>query len=155
MKHFISLLQMTLIKLLLCDGETVETELETAKYLGPIRDMLDALPDSNDTESVKLENVDSETLQKVLEWVNYHKDDPLTDLPEEERELRSDDICQWDQNFLKVDLGTLLRLLEVSNYLDIKGLVEITSKSLANMIRGKNSDQIRETFFIAEQNAAD
>lgn len=35
-----------------------------------------------------------------------------------------------------------------ANYLNIKGLLDITCKTVANMIKGKNPEEIRKTFNI-------
>lgn len=38
--------------------------------------------------------------------------------------------------------------LQAANYLDIKGLLDVTCKTVANMIKGKAPDEIRKTFNI-------
>ena len=58
---------------------------------------------------------------KVIEWATHHKDDPPPPDDDENREKRTDDIDAWDQEFLKVDQGTLFELILAANYLDIKG----------------------------------
>jgi S-phase kinase-associated protein 1 len=50
--------------------------------------------------------------------------------------------------FFQVDQGTLFELILAANYLDIKGLLEVTCKTVANMIKGKTPDEIRKTFNI-------
>ena len=48
-----------------------------------------------------------------MKWAEHHKDDPpLTD-DEDIKEKRSDDIDPWDQEFLKVDQGTLFEIILV------------------------------------------
>lgn len=55
---------------------------------------------------------------KVIEWATHHKDDPPPAEDEENKEKRTDDIEPWDQEFLKVDQGTLFELILVSELLD-------------------------------------
>ena len=38
---------------------------------------------------------------------------------------------------VQVDQGTLFELILAANYLDIKGLLDVTCKTVANMIKGK------------------
>ena len=49
---------------------------------------------------------------------------------------------------MQVDQGTLFELILAANYLDIKGLLDVTCKTVANMIKGKTAEEIRETFNI-------
>jgi len=137
------------IKLKSSDGEVFEVDVEVAKQSVTIKTMLEDLGvgESND-EIVPLPNVNSTILKKVLLWANFHKNDPPT-IEDENRDKRTDDICSWDAEFLKVDQGTLFELILASNYLDIKGLLNVTCKSVANMIKGKTPEEIRKTFNIA------
>ena len=59
-------------------------------------------------------------LKKVIQWATFHKDDPPLPEDDENKEKRTDDICSWDADFLKVDQGTLFELILAANYLDIK-----------------------------------
>ncbi|XP_054712023.1 S-phase kinase-associated protein 1-like isoform X2 [Uloborus diversus] len=107
--------------------------------------------DENDQEPVPLNNVNSDILKKVIEWATYHRDDPP--LPEDnELELKpTDDIKEWDINFLKqVDLTTLFEIIRAADYLNIKGLLDTGCKTIANMIKGKTPEEIRIAFNLKE-----
>jgi S-phase kinase-associated protein 1 len=149
------------IKLKSSDGEIFDVDVEVAKASVTIKTMLEDLGiEEDDQEVVPLPNVNSTILKKVVQWAQYHKDDPPPPGDEEEnRERRTDDISQWDQDFLKVDQGTLFELIQAANYLDIKGLLDVTCKTVANMIKGKTPEEIRKTFnikndFTPEEEAA-
>lgn len=138
------------IKLKSSDGEVFDVDVEVAKASVTIKTMLDDLgSDGDDDEEVPLPNVNSSILKRVIQWATYHKDDaPAPADDEEGKERRTDDISQWDQDFLKVDQGTLFELIQAANYLDIKGLLDVTCKTVANMIKGKTPEEIRKTFNI-------
>jgi S-phase kinase-associated protein 1 len=48
--------------------------------------------------------------------------------------------------FLKVDQGTLFGIILAANYLNIKGLLDVSCKKVGNMIKGKLPDEIRKAF---------
>ena len=132
---------MPTIKLQSSDGEVITVDQDIVKQSNLISPMLD--DDDDVEEAVLLPNVNGAILKKVIQWATYHKDDPP--FTEEER---TDDICSWDKNFLKVDQGTLFELILAANYLDIKGMLDVTTKTVANMIKGKTPDEIRKLFNI-------
>lgn len=140
---------MPIIKLQSSDGEIFETDVQIAKCSGTIKTMLeDCGMDDEEEAVVPLPNVNSAILRRVLQWANYHKDDPVSTDDDENKEKRTDDISSWDADFLKVDQGTLFELILAANYLDTKGLLDVTCKTVANMIKGKSPEEIRKTFNI-------
>ncbi|ELU10319.1 hypothetical protein CAPTEDRAFT_176677 [Capitella teleta] len=148
------------IKLQSSDGEIFEVDVEIAKQSVTIKTMLEgeSCPcpllllylgmDEDEEEVVPLPNVNAAILKKVIQWCTYHKDDPPPSEDDENKEKRTDDISSWDTEFLKVDQGTLFELILAANYLDIKGLLDVTCKTVANMIKGKTPEEIRKTFNI-------
>uniref|UniRef100_A0A7N8XL26 S-phase kinase-associated protein 1 n=1 Tax=Mastacembelus armatus TaxID=205130 RepID=A0A7N8XL26_9TELE len=141
---------MPTIKLQSSDGEIFEVDVEIAKQSVTIKTMLEDLgmDDEGDDDPVPLPNVNAAILKKVIQWCTHHKDDPPPPEDDENKEKRTDDIPVWDQEFLKVDQGTLFELILAANYLDIKGLLDVTCKTVANMIKGKTPEEIRKTFNI-------
>uniref|UniRef100_A0AAQ4P5R3 S-phase kinase-associated protein 1 n=1 Tax=Gasterosteus aculeatus aculeatus TaxID=481459 RepID=A0AAQ4P5R3_GASAC len=142
--------RMPTIKLQSSDGEIFEVDVEIAKQSVTIKTMLEDLgmDDEGDDDPVPLPNVNAAILKKVIQWCTHHKDDPPPPEDDENKEKRTDDIPVWDQEFLKVDQGTLFELILAANYLDIKGLLDVTCKTVANMIKGKTPEEIRKTFNI-------
>ena len=102
--------------------------------------------DEDEEELVPLPNVNAAILKKVIQWATYHNDNP----PEKDKNKKksTDEISSWDADFLKVDQGTLFKLILAANYLDIKGLLDVTCKTVANMIKEKTPEEIRKTFNI-------
>lgn len=138
------------VRLTSSDGETFEVERDVIALSTTLNTMMmDLGLDNADAEmdAVPLQNVAGPILRKVLLWCTSHKDDPPS-ADDDNREKRTDDIPSWDVEFLKVDQGTLFELILAANYLDIKGLLDVTCKTVANMIKGKTPEEIRRTFNI-------
>lgn len=140
---------MPYVKLQSSDNEVFEVDVEVAKQSEVIRQMVeDCDYDDFDDEPIPLLNVNAAILRKVIEWATHHKDDPPPKEDEENREKRTDDIELFDREFLKVDQGTLFELILAANYLDMKLLLDVLCKTVANMIKGKTPEEIRKTFNI-------
>jgi S-phase kinase-associated protein 1 len=148
-EHTTGYTKMPTIKLQSSDGEIFEVDVDIAKQSVIIKTMLEDLGmDESEDEPVPLPNVNAAILKKVIQWASFHKDDPAAPEDDENKEKRTDDISSWDTEFLKVDQGTLFELILAANYLDIKGLLDVTCKTVANMIKGKTPEEIRKTFNI-------
>jgi S-phase kinase-associated protein 1 len=85
--------------------------------------------------------VEGRILAKVIEYCRYHS--LLKTIPQSE-----EDIERWDREFLNVDQPTLFHLILAANYLDIKSLLDLTCKRVADMIKGKKPEEIRKEFNI-------
>ena len=131
------------------DGEIFKVDVEIAKQSVTIKTMLEDLDLVDfEREIVPLPNIKAAILKMVIQWAQYHKDDPPPTEDDENQENQTDDISSWDSEFLKVEQGDLLDLIFAANYLNIKGVLDVTCKTVANMIKGKTPQQIRETFNI-------
>ena len=104
-----------------------------------------------DDEIVPVFNVTAAILKKVIQWCTYHKDDPMPPDEDMKKVKCTDDISPWDQEFLEVDMDTLFELILAANYLDIKDLLDVTFKTVANMIKGKTQEDICQTFTCEDE----
>lgn len=66
-------------------------------------------------------------------------------LPSEEKVA----LEKWDKEYAVVDQQRLFELILAANYLNIKSLLDLTCQTVANMIKGKTPEDIRNTFNIA------
>ena len=101
------------------------------------------------SDPIPIPNVNAAVLKKVIDWCNHHKSDP-TPANEDDSDSRkkSTDIEEWDQKFMQVDQEMLFEIILAANYLDIKALLDVGCKTVANMIKGKSPEEIRKTFNI-------
>eukprot|EP01135_Chromosphaera_perkinsii_P006465 Nk52_evm1s508 gene=Nk52_evmTU1s508 len=136
------------VKLQSSDGQEYSVDLNVAKMSVTIKNMLEDLGMDDDDNAIPLPNVTGPILSKVIDYCNRHKDDPPMTEEDESKEKNCEDIEPWDAEFCKVDQGTLFEMILAANYLDIKPMLDLTCKTVANMIKGKTPEEIRKTFNI-------
>merc|ERR1712169_45348 len=100
-------------------------------------------------EAIPIPNVNAAVLKKVIEWCQHHKHDPPSSNEDDsDSRKKTTDIEEWDQKFMQVDQEMLFEIILAANYLDIKALLDVGCKTVANMIKGKSPEEIRKTFNI-------
>ncbi|XP_065193707.1 S-phase kinase-associated protein 1-like [Sycon ciliatum] len=147
-----------ILKLESGDGEVFDVEVNVACQSEVIKVMLEATGDiADDDDPVPLPNVNGATLRKVIAWCTQHQNDNPV---EEENTLEAsepgtDNLDSWDKDFFKVDQGILFELILAANYLDIKSLLDAGCKTVANIIEGKTTEELRKTFNIVNDFSSD
>ncbi|CAN0914267.1 SKP1-like protein 1A [Linum grandiflorum] len=122
-----------LITLISSDDQIFEVEESVAKESQTIKHMIE---DDCAGGDIPLPNVESKILAKVIEYCKKHIETDAAELK------------QWDEDFAKVDHAILFDLILAANYLDIKGLLDLTCQTVADMIKGKSPEEIRTMFNI-------
>ncbi|KAG5287013.1 sulfur metabolite repression control protein C [Histoplasma ohiense] len=114
-----------------------------------IKNMLEDVGEGSMEEEIPIPNVNRAVLEKVIAWCTKHQGDPPSTGDEDNDSRRkTTDIDEWDQKFMQVDQEMLFEIILAANYLDIKALLDIGCKTVANMIKGKSPEDIRKTFNI-------
>ena len=98
-------------------------------------------PAKGKKNALELKMIDSKVLSKVIEYSKYHHEAEAESVPDDKKNA-------WDRNFVKVDDETLFNLILAANYLDIKPLLDLTCKTVADEIKGKTPEEIRVRFNI-------
>jgi len=133
------------------DGSVITVDYDVAVRSALLSTMLDDLKSMGVTEvgTVPLPNVNEAVLRKVIEYCEHHRNDPLTGNEEEsDSRKKTTDSEEWDQKFMQVDQEMLFEIILAANYMDIKALLDVGCKTVANMIKGKSPEEIRKTFNI-------
>ncbi|KAF9251644.1 hypothetical protein DTO006G1_2752 [Penicillium roqueforti] len=141
-----NIITMSAITLTSSDGVDLSVERTTAERSVLIKNMLEDLGDSG--EAIPIPNVNEAVLKKVIEWCEHHKNDPPSASDDDDNRRKTTDIDEWDQKFMQVDQEMLFEIILAANYLDIKALLDVGCKTVANMIKGKSPEEIRKTFNI-------
>ncbi|KAM3354939.1 hypothetical protein ACQJBY_025601 [Aegilops geniculata] len=142
--------KMILLKSL--EGEGFQVEEAVAMESQTIRHMIE---DDCADNGIPLPNVDSKILAKVIEYCKKHvqagpnpADSGAADANSSTSTAPAEDLKSFDAEFVKVDQATLFNLILAANYLNIKGLLDLTCQTVADMIKGKTPEEIRKTFNI-------
>lgn len=106
-----------------------------------------------DVITIPLPNISASILEKVVEYLEHFHENPPSKEDEEktEAEKRSAEIPEWEREYCnpdKIGQPTLFNLILAANYLDIKPLLNLTCKTVANMIKGKTPQEIKELFGV-------
>ncbi|KAF3328500.1 SKP1-like protein 1B [Carex littledalei] len=107
---------------------------------------------------IPLLNVGAPTLALVIEYCKKHveaadmsntetTEDGSSPMPASSR-ISDDELWNWDKQFIDVDQETLFNLMMAADYLHIQGLLDVACHKVADMIKGKNPEEIRRTFNI-------
>merc|ERR1711881_810656 len=129
----------TAIKLLSKDGKEFEVSREVACRSETVKNMVE---DCSPDEAVPLPNVESSVLSKVVEYCEYHHKAEASTTPQ-------DSVDTWDKEFVSVDDEVLFNMILAANFLDVKPLLDLTCKKVAEYIKEcKTPEEIRKRFNI-------
>lgn len=88
------------------------------------------------------EQVPADVLELVLKYCYFHTS-------KKRAKMKAQDSRNWDDEYVRaLNPRRLCELASASYYLEIPHLVEHTCRAIANIISGKDPDQIRDTFQI-------
>jgi len=137
------------------------------------RTLTDMMQNSSaeDDEPIFIPSVDSDLMEKIVEYCMYHRYHPsiflefstendgktiedealeFEDRPTIPVEIKRDiDMCEWDYEFSNTpDKYFLFRLTEAASYLDIKCLMYMVCRRLAMNVENMSVEEMREYFEV-------
>jgi S-phase kinase-associated protein 1 len=124
------------------DGETFVIEKRVAIESQTIKNLIE---DVFDDTGIPISEVTRRILAKVIEYCKKHVERESCDGKPSEEELK-----KWDAEFVKVDKTTLFDLINAANFLEIKSLLDLTCMTVADMIKDKTPEEIRNFFNIKD-----
>ncbi|CAJ2633187.1 SKP1-like protein 1A-like [Trifolium pratense] len=125
------------------DGQSFEVDEAVARESQTIKHVLD---DRADDKEIPIPEVNSKILAKVIEYCKKHVE--AATASSDEKHNAENNLMVWDSEFINVDKFTVFELIRASNYLDIKNLSDLSCSTVADMLRGKSTEEIREMFDI-------
>lgn len=124
------------------DGDIEEVEREVA-LLSPLvqREVMRfGHGASRESPVVLPKQVSPGVLKLILDYCRFHR---VSGRSDKERKI-------FDEKFIRLDTRRLCELTSAADSLDMKPLVDLTSRALARMIEGKTPEEIRETFHLPD-----
>ncbi|KAG2709848.1 hypothetical protein I3843_05G235800 [Carya illinoinensis] len=124
------------------DGSVQQVEEEVAVFCPMIcREVIQTGMGSSKNYAISLpQRVNPAILGLVLDYCRFHH------VPG-----RSNKECKnFDEKFIRMDTKRLCELTSAADSLQLKPLVDITSRALARIIEGKTPEEIRETFHLPD-----
>ncbi|XP_048620799.1 SKP1-like protein 1A [Brassica napus] len=106
----------------------------------------------------KIENVTGKILAKVIEYCENHVAAVVDGGANSSSSSSSGDaIKKWDDKFImQMDLSTVYDLITAANYLNIKGLLDLTCQGVTDVIaKCKDHEEIRATLGIVSDYTAE
>lgn len=122
---------------------TIDSKSAVRSYL--LKNLLQDYTEEND---IPMPDIKGEVLKKCVEFMIHYKD---SDPKEITRPLPSPNLFdvtdEWDVNFISgIDLDSVFDIINASNYLDLKPLLDLACARIASIIKGKSASEIRSIF---------
>ncbi|KAG1362639.1 putative SKP1-like protein 9 [Cocos nucifera] len=124
------------------DGSIQQVEEEVAMFCPMIcQEILQTAMGSSKNYAISLpQRVNPAILSLILDYCRFHQ------VPGRSNKERK----SFDEKFIRIDTKRLCELTSAADSLQLKPLVDLTSRALARMIEGKTPEEIRETFHLPD-----
>ncbi|WMV33974.1 hypothetical protein MTR67_027359 [Solanum verrucosum] len=124
------------------DGSIQQVEEEVAMFCPMIcREVLQTGMGSSKNYAISLpQRVNPAILGLILDYCQFHQ---VPGRSNKERKI-------FDEKFIRLDTKKLCELTSAADSLQLRPLVDLTSRALARMIEGKTPEEIRETFHLPD-----
>jgi len=148
-----------MIKLKSSDEKIIEVPEEVAKVSATIRDMMAALglddrestdaSDTSDDAPIPLTKVTSNILEVVMKWCAQHVGDEEVDKEVDLDEDEDYDFPDWDEDFIDgLEEEVLFEVILAADFLNIKMLLDLGCKRVANILKNLSVEEIRKKYNI-------
>ncbi|XP_077223860.1 SKP1-like protein 21 isoform X2 [Tasmannia lanceolata] len=124
------------------DGSIQQVEEEVAMFCPMIcQEVIQTGMGSSKNFAISLpQRVNPANLSLILDYCRFHQ------VPGRSNKERK----SFDEKFIRIDTKQLCELTSAADSLQVKPLVDLTSRALARMIEGKSPEEIRETFHLPD-----
>ncbi|KAI0159827.1 E3 ubiquitin ligase complex SCF subunit scon-3 [Xylariaceae sp. FL1272] len=135
------------------DGVEIPTTVKAVMQANVMRTMYDDLTEEAASTPIPWDVTEPIT-RLTLAWCEHHRNDetidaPGLDIPQHRKQLKKDDVPEWDKKFLDgIELDDVCLLFNASDYLEIPDLMTYCAINIATRTTGKSTEEYRELFGI-------
>ncbi|XP_078440283.1 SKP1-like protein 21 [Wolffia australiana] len=123
------------------DGSIQQVEEDVAMFSPMIHEILQTGMGTSKNHAISLpQRVNPAMLSLILDYCRFHQ------VPGRSNKERK----SFDEKFIRMDTKRLCELTSAADSLQLRPLVDLTSRALARMIEGKTPEEIRETFHLPD-----
>lgn len=124
-----------------------------------IQDMLANDDDPDTIPEIPLFQVNKDILEKVVEFLNFHEDNPMPQITKPiKTSVLLDSVGEWDASFMDCEMDQekgqefLVNIALAANYLHIPSLLDLAICKLACTIKDLNETEAIELFKLKDDN---
>jgi S-phase kinase-associated protein 1 len=134
------------ITLIAKDGQQFTIERRYAYLSNLIKTSLE----NDNTTELTLPEINGTILQRIIEFMNYHKGEEPAKIEKPLRTRIMRDCCKdaWDADFIERQFEEQRKffydLLSAANYLDMQSLLQLGLAKIASLIKGEPLEKIRD-----------
>jgi S-phase kinase-associated protein 1 len=129
------------------NGEVVVISKQAAKLSEMLKTVIE---NSRENDVIPLRNISICVMIKIAEYLKHYEHSDINKIPLIEKPIRStsmkDIVSEWDAEYINVKDDMLFELISVSNYLDIKPLLDLSCAKIATKIKDKSIEKIKKIF---------
>ena len=105
--------------------------------------------DDEDSPEIPLLDVNVAQLDRVVQFMKHHCENPMADIVTPIRSSEMDKIVSdWDAKFMDLPQDEVLYSALAANYLDIPSYLDLVCTKIATMIRDKEPEEVKSIFHI-------
>jgi S-phase kinase-associated protein 1 len=127
----------TQVTFLSTTGDSITLDRRAAEMSATVRGMLE---DVGEDAPIPLPNVTTPVLQQVVDYMRWMIDHG--GVP------NADGSSEFERSFIDCENEQLFDLIMAANYMEIHPLLELTCRAVAQKVRGKAPEEIRQIFNI-------
>ena len=138
----------TKVILISSDSKRFEISVKAAMRSEIIKESI--LDSKEDEIEFNVNKVNGDILKKIVEYLEHYKNEEPKEI---ERPLPSSKfeecVDKWDSDYIDICLNEIFEIINASNYLNIKPLLELASAKMASIMKGKTTEEIRKLYGIS------